>query len=107
MACTYAQLDMVLHLLCMGAPVNQRDDRGMTALHRTAILAHQPGYVEIYELLLVHGLNALWGCVFLFVHRHLYFALVHFALVCSRLFFHSTHTHSSPNTPHKNTHKHT
>jgi len=33
--------------------VNQRDDRGFTALHRAAHLAHHDGYMEIYEYLLV------------------------------------------------------
>jgi hypothetical protein len=33
--------------------VNQRDSRGLTPLHRAAFLAHQDGYLEIYEYLLV------------------------------------------------------
>lgn len=41
------------HLLNNGAEVNQRDDRGFTALHRAAYLAHYDGYLELYEYLLV------------------------------------------------------
>lgn len=52
-AATHARLAMAHHLLNMGAPVNQRDDRGCTALHRAAYLAQHPGYLEVYELLLV------------------------------------------------------
>jgi [acyl-carrier-protein] S-malonyltransferase len=37
----------------MGAEINQRDDRGWTPLHRAAHLAQYPGYLEIYEYLLV------------------------------------------------------
>ena len=33
--------------------MNQRDSRGLTPLHRAAFLAHQDGYLEIYEYLLV------------------------------------------------------
>lgn len=33
--------------------LNQRDNRGFTALHRAAYLAHHDGYLEIYEYLLV------------------------------------------------------
>ena len=33
--------------------VNQRDKRGLTALHRAAFLAQYEGYLEIYEYLLV------------------------------------------------------
>ena len=43
----------VHHLLNMGAEINQRDDKGFTALHRAAYLAHHDGYMEIYEYLLV------------------------------------------------------
>ena len=52
-ATTYKQLDMVHHLLNNGADVNQRDDKGLTALHRAAHLAQYDGYLEIYEYLLV------------------------------------------------------
>lgn len=52
-ATTYKQLDMVHHLLNNGADVNQRDDKGLTPLHRTAHLAQYDGYAEIYEYLLV------------------------------------------------------
>merc|ERR1719515_35247 len=38
-----------------GAEVNQRDNRGMTPLHRAAYLAHYEGYLEIYEYLLSRG----------------------------------------------------
>ena len=41
------------HLLNLGAEINQRDDRGLTPLHRAAYLAHYDGYLEIYEYLLV------------------------------------------------------
>jgi len=55
-ATTYAQLDMVHHLLNNGAEVNQRDQmRGYTALHRAAIVAHYPGGLELYEYLLSRG----------------------------------------------------
>eukprot|EP00873_Tetraselmis_striata_P035122 jgi/Tetstr1/455386/TSEL_042218.t1 len=54
-AVTYRQLDMVHHLLNMGAEINQRDDRGWTPLHRAAHLAQYPGYLEIYEYLLSRG----------------------------------------------------
>ncbi|KXZ47596.1 hypothetical protein GPECTOR_34g755 [Gonium pectorale] len=54
-AVTYRQLDMVHHLLNLGASVNQRDPRGLTPLHRAAHLAHLDGYLEIYELLLSRG----------------------------------------------------
>ena len=36
-----------------GAEVNQRDDKGFTALHRAAYLAQYEGYLQIYEYLLV------------------------------------------------------
>lgn len=52
-ATTYKQLDMIHHLLNNGADVNQRDDKGLTALHRAAHLAQYDGYLEIYEYLLV------------------------------------------------------
>lgn len=58
-AATHARLPMVHHLLNMGAPVNQCDDRGCTALHRAAYLAQHPGYLEVYELLLVRWLPVL------------------------------------------------
>lgn len=45
----------VHHLLNMGAEINQRDDRGWTPLHRAAHLAQYPGYLEIYEYLLVRA----------------------------------------------------
>eukprot|EP00951_Prasinocladus_malaysianus_P026534 scaffold235798_cov49-Prasinocladus_malaysianus.AAC.1 len=51
-ATTYRQLDMVHHLLNMGAEINQRDNRGWTPLHRAAHMAQYPGYLEIYEYLL-------------------------------------------------------
>ena len=35
--------------------MNQRDDKGFTALHRAAYLAQYDGYLEIYEYLLVRG----------------------------------------------------
>ena len=54
-ATTYKQLDMLHHLLNNGAEVNQRDNRGMTPLHRAAYLAHYEGYLEIYEYLLSRG----------------------------------------------------
>ena len=54
-ATTYKQLDMIHHLLNNGAEVNQRDDKGLTALHRAAHLAQYDGYMEIYEYLLVGG----------------------------------------------------
>ena len=54
-ATTYKRLDMAHHLLNLGAEVNQRDGRGMTALHRSAFLAHIDGYIELYELLLSRG----------------------------------------------------
>lgn len=41
------------HLLNNGAEVNQRDEKGMTPLHRAAFLAQYDGYIEIYEYLLV------------------------------------------------------
>ena len=44
---------MVHHLLNNGADVNQRDDKGLTALHRAAHLAQYDGYLELYEYLLV------------------------------------------------------
>jgi [acyl-carrier-protein] S-malonyltransferase len=37
----------------MAAEVNQRDPRGLTALHRAAHLSHLGGYLDIYEYLLV------------------------------------------------------
>ncbi|KAI3426449.1 hypothetical protein D9Q98_008816 [Chlorella vulgaris] len=54
-ATTYRQLDMIHHLLNNGAEINQRDDKGFTALHRAAYLAHYDGYLEIYEYLLSRG----------------------------------------------------
>ncbi|PNW86481.1 hypothetical protein CHLRE_02g088250v5 [Chlamydomonas reinhardtii] len=54
-AVTYRQLDMVHHLLNLGAHVNQRDPRGLTPLHRAAHLAHLDGYLELYEYLLSRG----------------------------------------------------
>ncbi|KAK3279382.1 hypothetical protein CYMTET_12732, partial [Cymbomonas tetramitiformis] len=54
-ATTYKQLDMVHHLIRAGAEVNQRDDKGFTALHRAAYLAQYEGYLEIYEYLLSEG----------------------------------------------------
>lgn len=47
-----SQLDMVHYLVNMGASVNQRDNKGMTPLHRAAFLAHVNGYLEIYEYFL-------------------------------------------------------
>lgn len=41
------------HLLNNGAEVNQRDEKGMTPLHRAAFLAQYDGYLELYEYLLV------------------------------------------------------
>jgi [acyl-carrier-protein] S-malonyltransferase len=52
-ATTYKQLDMLHHLLNNGAEINQRDDNGLTALHRAAHLAQYDGYLQIYEYLLV------------------------------------------------------
>ena len=52
-ATTYRQLDMIHHFLNNGAEINQRDDKGLTALHRAAYLAQYDGYLEIYEYLLV------------------------------------------------------
>ena len=46
---------MLHHVLNNGGEVNQRDNRGMTPLHRAAYLAHYEGYVEIYEYLLSRG----------------------------------------------------
>mmetsp|Transcript_12728 Transcript_12728/g.21593 ORF Transcript_12728/g.21593 Transcript_12728/m.21593 type:complete len:534 (+) Transcript_12728:133-1734(+) len=54
-ATTYKQLDMLHHLIRVGAEVNQRDQKGMTALHRAAFLAQYEGYLEIYEYLLSEG----------------------------------------------------
>ncbi|GLC48733.1 hypothetical protein PLESTB_000131000 [Pleodorina starrii] len=54
-AVTYRQLDMVHHLLNLGASVNQRDPKGFTPLHRAAHLAHLDGYLEMYEYLLSRG----------------------------------------------------
>ncbi|DBA92937.1 hypothetical protein WJX79_007987 [Trebouxia sp. C0005] len=54
-ATTYKQLDMLHHLLNNGAEVNQRDDNGLTALHRAAHLAQYDGYLQIYEYLLSRG----------------------------------------------------
>jgi len=55
-ATTYGQLDMVHHLINLGAEVNQRDTKsGMTPLHRAAYLSHVNGYLEIYEYLLTRG----------------------------------------------------
>ena len=42
-ATTYKQLDMLHHLLNNGAEINQRDDNGLTALHRAAHLAQYDG----------------------------------------------------------------
>lgn len=36
--------------------LNQRDERGLTALHRAAFLAQYEGYLEIYEYLLARAL---------------------------------------------------
>ena len=51
-----------LHHIIRNCPeaVNQRDGRGLTALHRAAFLAQYEGYMEIYEYLLVRarGLHA-------------------------------------------------
>ena len=52
-ATTYKQLDMLHHLLNNGVEINQRDDKGLTALHRAAHLAQFDGYLQIYEYLLV------------------------------------------------------
>ncbi len=41
------------HLLNNKAEVNQRDEKGMTPLHRAAFLAQYDGYLELYEYLLV------------------------------------------------------
>ena len=41
------------HLLNNRAEVNQRDEKGMTPLHRAAFLAQYDGYLELYEYLLV------------------------------------------------------
>jgi [acyl-carrier-protein] S-malonyltransferase len=54
-ATTYKQLDMLHHLIRKGAEVNQRDDKGFTALHRAAYLAQYEGYLQIYEYLLSEG----------------------------------------------------
>ncbi|DBB12917.1 TPA: hypothetical protein ACH3X3_005670 [Trebouxia sp. C0006] len=54
-ATTYKQLDMLHHLLNNGAEINQRDDNGLTALHRAAHLAQYDGYWQIYEYLLSRG----------------------------------------------------
>jgi [acyl-carrier-protein] S-malonyltransferase len=54
-ATTYKQLDMLHHLIRKGAEVNQRDDKGFTALHRAAYLAQYEGYLQIYEYLLVRA----------------------------------------------------
>ena len=56
-ATTYRQLDMIHHLLNNGAEVNQRDDKGLTPLHRAAYLAQYDGYLEIYEYLLVSAVE--------------------------------------------------
>jgi hypothetical protein len=55
-----------LHHIIRNCPevVNQRDDRGFTALHRAAHLAHHDGYLEIYEYLLV----SLRAVAFVLVH---------------------------------------
>jgi [acyl-carrier-protein] S-malonyltransferase len=45
------------HLLNNGAEVNQRDEKGLTPLHRAAYLAHYDGYLEIYEYLLVSSVS--------------------------------------------------
>lgn len=57
----------IQHLLNLGAEINQRDDKGLTPLHRAAYLANYDGYLEIYEYLLVSirgimGATALTGC---------------------------------------------
>eukprot|EP00898_Chlorokybus_atmophyticus_P005012 jgi/Chlat1/5511/Chrsp360S05337 len=54
-AATSKQIDMIVHLLALGADVNQRDPNGLTALHRCAYLAHIDGYIECYEYLLSQG----------------------------------------------------
>jgi ankyrin repeat protein len=52
-ACVLVCLSQLHHLIRVGAEVNQRDQKGMTALHRAAFLAQYEGYLEIYEYLLV------------------------------------------------------
>jgi len=49
-----------LHHIVRNFPetVNQRDPRGLTALHRAAFLAQYDGYLQIYEYLLVRGAPA-------------------------------------------------
>lgn len=51
-----------LHHIVRNCPetLNQRDTRGLTALHRAAFLAHQDGYLEIYEYLLVRETGLSW-----------------------------------------------
>ena len=51
-----------LHHIVRNCPetLNQRDTRGLTALHRAAFLAHQDGYLEIYEYLLVRETGLYW-----------------------------------------------
>jgi [acyl-carrier-protein] S-malonyltransferase len=46
-----------LHHIIRNCPeaINQRDGRGLTALHRAAFLAQYEGYMEIYEYLLVRA----------------------------------------------------
>ncbi len=51
-ATTYKHIDMIHHLVNSGAEINQRDDRRLTALHRSH-LAQYDGYMQIYEYLLV------------------------------------------------------
>ncbi len=63
-ATTYKQLDMLHHLLNNGAEINQRDDNGLTALHRAAHLAQYDGYLQIYEFLLVGTIDRV-NCGFL------------------------------------------
>ena len=50
------------HLLNNGAEVNQRDEKGMTPLHRAAFLAQYDGYMELYEYLLVRLHSARAKC---------------------------------------------
>ena len=60
-ATTYKQLDI-------GAEVNQRDDKGLTALHRAAHLAQYDGYLEIYEYLLVCSAASAQQCCLCMPH---------------------------------------
>ena len=58
-----ARAPQLHHLLNSGAEVNQRDERGMTPLHRAAYLSHYDGYLEIYEYLLVRARVPCRACV--------------------------------------------